>query len=260
MLDAFYVEPFAVGTTRLALPAPGLTRPLRIVQLADTHVEYTSPRERALPALVDSLQPDLIVLTGDYLNLANRTDPRSLEDARALLAQLRAPYGVYAVLGTVDYPPELVDALFTGLDIAVLDDQVVRLPPEQGGLTIVGIENSGRGRDERALLRQAMAQVPPGDYTLLLYHTPDLAEVAAEEGVNLYLAGHTHGGQVRLPFYGAVITFSAYGKRFEMGRYTVGPTTLYVSRGLGMEGFWITPRVRFLCPPEVVVIELEPED
>jgi predicted MPP superfamily phosphohydrolase len=257
-VDAFYVEPFAVGVTRLKIEAPGLTRPLRIVQLSDPHVEYTTRRERDLVPLVNSLQPDLIVLTGDYLNLANRSDPLSQQDARALLAQLHAPYGVYAVAGTVDYPPELMDTLFAGLDITVLDDQLVQLPAEQGGLVIVGIRNYDRGRDERARLRETMAAVPPGAYTLLLYHTPDLVEVAAETGVDLYLAGHTHGGQVRLPFYGAILTFSDYGKRFEMGQYQVGPTTLYVSRGLGMEGFWVTPRMRFLCPPEVVVVDLTP--
>jgi len=63
---------------------------------------------------------------------------------------------------------------------------------------------------------------------------------------------------VRLPFYGAVVTGSAHGKRYEAGLYTVGPTTLYVSRGLGMEGFTYTPRVCFLCPPEVVALDLMP--
>jgi predicted MPP superfamily phosphohydrolase len=260
MVDAFYIEPFAVGTTHLTLPAPGLTRPLRIVQISDTHVEYTTPRERALVPLIEALEPDIIVLTGDYVNLATREDPRSQQDTRALLAQLRAPYGVYAVAGTVDDEPlEAMEIFFAGLEVTVLEDQVVRLPPEHGGLAIVGIANYGR-RDEGERLREAMGTVPAGAYTLLLHHTPDLVEVAAEAGVDLYLAGHTHGGQVRLPFYGAILTFSKYGKRFEMGQYTVGPTTLYVSRGLGMEGFWVTPRVRFLCPPEVVVIDLEPVD
>ena len=101
----------------------------------------------------------------------------------------------------------------------------------------------------------AVLWTPPEAYTLLLYHSPDLIETASSVGVDLYLAGHTHGGQVRLPFYGAVITFSAYGKQYEMGWYEVGATTLYVSRGLGMEG-WDAPRMRFLCPPEMEVVEL----
>jgi hypothetical protein len=88
-----------------------------------------------------------------------------------------------------------------------------------------------------------------------LYHSPDLAEAAAQAGVDLYLAGHTHGGQVRLPGWGALVTMSAYGKRFEAGQYRLGPTTLYVSRGIGLEGLRL-PRVRFLCPPEIVSIQL----
>jgi hypothetical protein len=102
-----------------------------------------------------------------------------------------------------------------------------------------------------------MAAAPADAYTLLLYHTPDLIETASASSVDLYLAGHTHGGQIRLPFHGAVFTFSEYGKKYEMGEYIVGPTTLYVTRGLGMEGFNM-PRARFLCPPEIVLVELGP--
>ena len=101
-----------------------------------------------------------------------------------------------------------------------------------------------------------MHTVPPNAPTVLLYHTPDLIEVAAAEGVDLYLAGHTHGGQIRLPWYGALVTASRYGKRFEAGYYQVGPTQLYVSRGLGFEGLG-APRARFLCPPEIVELEVQ---
>jgi predicted MPP superfamily phosphohydrolase len=79
--------------------------------------------------------------------------------------------------------------------------------------------------------------------------------VAADVGVDLYLAGHTHGGQLRLPFFGALVTASIYGKRYEMGAYREGNTLLYVSRGLGMEGKG-APRARFLCPPEIVLFTL----
>jgi hypothetical protein len=82
-----------------------------------------------------------------------------------------------------------------------------------------------------------------------------LIEVADRLQIDLYLAGHTHGGQVRLPVWGAIITMSAYGKQYESGLYQLNPTTLYVSRGIGLEGLSL-PRVRFLCPPEMVLIEL----
>jgi predicted MPP superfamily phosphohydrolase len=118
----------------------------------------------------------------------------------------------------------------------------------------VHAERHTEGRDQGAL-KTLLAQVPEQAYKLLLYHSPDLIEVAAEGGIDLYLAGHTHGGQIRLPVYGAVFTSSRLGKRYEMGQYTVGETVLYVNRGLGMEGS-IAPRARFLCPPEIAVVEI----
>lgn len=259
LVDAFYIEPFLLTVTNVRVDTPAFPagKPLRIVQLSDPHVERTTKREQELIPLVDSLEPDLIALTGDYLNLAYVRDPIALHDAREMLSQLHAPYGVYAVAGTVDHPSQLMDDLFEESDILVLDDEVVTVPLENGDLYVVGVTNLERRRDTAAL-RSVMDQVPEDVYTLLLYHTPDLIETAAEEGVDLYLAGHTHGGQIRLPFYGAIVTFSDYGKQYEHGLYTVGATTMYVTRGLGMEGFWFTPRVRFLCPPEVVVLDVGP--
>ena len=102
-----------------------------------------------------------------------------------------------------------------------------------------------------------MKKVRQDDFSVLLYHKPDLAYAARDRQINLYLAGHTHGGQVRMPFYGAIFTNSRYGKNFEMGLYHLGQTDLYVSRGIGFVG-GIGPRARFLCPPEVVVIDLIP--
>ena len=90
-------------------------------------------------------------------------------------------------------------------------------------------------------------------FILLLYHSPDLIREAAGHQVDLYLAGHTHGGQWCLPGFGAILTSSRFWKRYEAGLYREGDTTLYVSRGLGMEGFG-TPRARILCPPEVVEV------
>jgi predicted MPP superfamily phosphohydrolase len=84
------------------------------------------------------------------------------------------------------------------------------------------------------------------------YHSPDLIEAASERGIDLYLAGHTHGGQIRLPLYGAIATSSIYYKEYEAGLFQLGRTYLYVSRGLGLEGA-SAPRARFLCRPEVAV-------
>jgi len=79
---------------------------------------------------------------------------------------------------------------------------------------------------------------------------------ASQAGIDLYLCGHTHGGQIRLPLYGAMITSSRLGKQFEMGHYQINGTHLYVNRGVGLEGLG-APRIRFLCPPEVVLFTLD---
>ena len=94
---------------------------------------------------------------------------------------------------------------------------------------------------------------------MLLYHYPDMIEEAAGPKLDLYLCGHTHGGQVALPLYGAMITLARHGKKYESGRYTVGGTTLYVNRGIGMEGGRV-PRVRFCARPEITVLDIVPAD
>ncbi len=104
-------------------------------------------------------------------------------------------------------------------------------------------------------LQTLLGAGPRDTITLLLYHTPDLAPEAAAAGIDLQLSGHTHGGQVRLPLFGALYAASLYGKRYEVGRLSEGGLTLYVTRGVGLEGKG-APRVRFLCPPEIVLWEL----
>ena len=256
---SLYIEPFNLRVTQVSLSGPAFftDRPLRIVQLADPHVERITKRERDIIARLNALQPDLIVLTGDYVNYDYVREPRARQEAHTFLSQLHAPLGVYAVPGStlVDLPETMAE-VFAGLDITVLNDQAQALPVGAGFIYLAGVKVDRGGRD-RTVLSNLMQQAPPGAYSLLLYHTPDLIEVAAENGVNLYLAGHTHGGQIRLPFIGALITLSAYGRKYASGLYTLGPTTLYVSRGLGMEGLHL-PRARLLCPPEILVISLAP--
>ncbi len=254
-VDGLYIEPFDIQTTELHLAGPSEAsgKPLRIVHLTDLHIERITRRELDLIERVKALQPDLILLTGDYANVDYLDDARTLRDTRWVLAQLSAPYGVYAVIGSVD-GPHVMEKVFTGLPITVLEDQVHRLQIGGQEIDLVGVSNFGPTRDGQ-ILSALMEQVPRPAYSILLYHTPDLIEVADRLQIDLYLAGHTHGGQVRLPVWGAIITMSAFGKQYESGLYRLNSTTLYVSRGIGLEGLSM-PRARFLCPPELVVIDL----
>ena len=254
LIYGFFFEPMNLKVTHLEeRTEQNDLQPIRILHLTDLHLERQTQRETRLIPLVEAQQPDLILLTGDYLNLSNLDDPVSLEQARTLLAKLHAPLGVYAVDGSVD-SAYLMDELFSSLEITVLDNEVLPLPLESGVVYLVGVTMRDEHNDADTLTR-LMQQVPPEAFSILLYHTPDLIEIASQTGVDFYLAGHTHGGQIRIPFYGALITFSRYGKQYEMGRYELGDTVMYVSRGIGMEGS-VAPRARFLCPPEITVIDL----
>jgi predicted MPP superfamily phosphohydrolase len=267
------VEPFRVKVTRLEVSSAKLSNPgphFRIVQISDLHVERLTRRERNLPALVAKLAPDLIVLTGDFLSTSYNDDPQALADLRTLLEQFHAPAGIYAVWGTIEVDlPQLLRPVLDDLGIVVLEEGVAWVPAVQGsaeegngrdhGLWLVGLSCTRDLDAAGERLRALLADLPPEGFSLLLYHTPDLMPQAAAMGVDLYLAGHTHGGQWRLPGFGAILTSSQHWKRYEAGLYHEGDCTLYVSRGLGMEGFG-TPRARILCPPEVVTITLCGED
>jgi hypothetical protein len=256
---AFYVEPFHVEVTRTQINAPALLldRPLRIAQITDTHVERITRRETEMLALLEAYQPDLIVLTGDYVNADYTKDPTTIQHTRQLFSQLSAPYGVYAIVGNVDiWNQDLTSAIFDGLDIILLEDEVHILELPGGDLYILGVSTLDDARDLETF-DQLMRDIPADAYTLLLYHKPTLFDAAAAQGVDLFLAGHTHGGQVRLPTYTTLAELSDHGHWYEMGLYSQGGTTIYVSRGLGMEGLTL-PRVRFLCPPEIAGIELGP--
>jgi uncharacterized protein len=256
-VDGFYIEPFRLTVTDLPVRAPSFLsgRSLRILQISDLHVERITQREQDVLARVEGLQPDIIVLTGDYVNSSYMNDPLTLQETRQILSQLHAPFGVYAVNGNID-KPAIMSTLFDGLtNIRVLDNEILPLHLPGGTIYLIGVTMGRSSGPDEQELHTLLTSLPPDVYSILLYHTSELIGTASSKNVDLYLSGHTHGGQVRLPFYGALFTDTAFGKKYEMGVYTIGRTTLYVSRGIGMAGGPL-PRIRFLCPPELVLLEL----
>ena len=155
-------------------------------------------------------------------------------------------------------PPDLVPAIFHGIPVRWLQDETVDVQIGDQRLGLVGVSCTRERHLDGPRLRQIVAGRSREAFHILLYHSPDLMPDAQAVRIDLYLAGHTHGGQLCLPFFGAVITSSDFWKRYEGGLYQEGATTLYVSRGLGLEGLG-APRARFLAPPEVVALTLRAE-
>ena len=259
-------EPFRLTVSQLQIKTdrmPASAKPIRLLHLSDFHVERLTRRENELLAHIKQLQPDLIVISGDFLNLSYVHDARARSEVQKLLRQIHAPHGVYAVLGspTVD-DRNSVPGLFDDLPIRLLRDEWHCVEMGDGQqLAILGMDCSHElGPDGEMLAR--LVQKPgwgekPGfsSPTLFLYHSPELIPQASQHGFDLYLCGHTHGGQIRLPLLGPVFTSSQLGREFVMGHYVRGRTNLYVSRGIGLEGL-SAPRIRFLCPPEIILVTI----
>lgn len=253
----FWIEPQHIRVTRQKLVSPKLKAETKfsVLHLGDLHIERITQREKQLGQLIHALKPDLILFSGDFLNLSYLNDPTSQRDARAVLQEWRAPLGVFAVSGSpaVDLDGS-VPALLKGLPIHWLNAECVKLPVGGDTIQIAGLTCSHKPFVDYPILKQILP-VQPQEFTVVLYHSPDLAPHAAELGVDLQLSGHTHGGQVRIPGFGALFTGSLYGRRFQSGRYAIRDLVLYITRGIGLEGAG-APRVRFLCPPEVILWEI----
>ena len=255
------VEPFRLELTHLTVETDRLAvddKPIRILHISDLHVERLTRREEKLLATLKDARADIILITGDYLNLSYVRDSQAQAEVSYLLAQMSAPYGVYAILGS---PPvderDVIRPLFDDLPVQLLVNESLVVELDGGRrLALLGLDCSHHLATDAMALDRVVSTSPNGMPNVLLYHAPDLMPQAAGHSIDLYLCGHTHGGQVRLPVIGAILTSSQLGKTYEMGLYREGSTHMYVSRGVGLEGL-SAPRVRFLAPPEITLIIIQ---
>lgn len=240
-LWALVIEPQWIEVNVLTIPTDKWvagTR-CRIAQLSDTHLDTIFYPDQHILNILKRLQPDVIVFTGDAVN-RYQTLPRF----RQMFAAMDAPLGRFAVKGNWDYHwPDL----FVGSGFEELILQTVHLQKGGQPLGICGIAYHNARRSQRAL-----NDLDPLAFNILLHHSADLVRYVTDEPIDLYLCGHTHGGQVNLP---AVLRFSKRKRDvFFSGFYLVGTMTVYVNRGIGMTGF--APPARFRARPEIAVFDI----
>jgi predicted MPP superfamily phosphohydrolase len=245
------IEPQWLSVERIDVPLARLPRELdgfTIAQLSDLHLgPYIGAEEiRSAVQVTNQLQPDVIVLTGDYVT----READLMDDSARELGALTAPGGVYAALGNHDHwsGPDHIARVLRDHSIPVLINEA--LPVERNGarLWIAGVDDVW---ERRADLDLALRQVPATEPTVLLAHEPDYAETVRRYPVDLQLSGHSHGGQVRLPFYGAPI-LPYLGKQYPIGLQRADALWVYTNRGIGV----VSPPVRFNCRPEITLLTL----
>lgn len=250
------IEPFMLRLrVDKAVLGDGGGAALRVLVISDLHLERSGRREERALKLAREFSPDLVLWPGDVSNLSFVDDPVTLEHGRAFISELAGLAPTYISLGTPEVDDlSWVKKLVEGTGAVLLHNESAPFAVGEGKLELFAV-TCDCGHDERDDRVRQVLSGADGAVSVIMCHTPDSIEAAAECGANLYVAGHTHGGQVRVPLLGAPYTASRYGDRYSGGLYRVGGTTLVVSRGVGLEGAG-APRVRFMCPPEVVGLEL----
>jgi predicted MPP superfamily phosphohydrolase len=251
-LYAQHIAPRHLHLDEVSIPLPTLPPGLdglRVGFATDIHFESDRPTallERGVTLLNDAA-PDLILLGGDYVN----SSADGFERPLALLGRLRAPLGVYAVLGNHDYwaGGDYIAARLASVGIRVLRNEAERMiAPNGTPWWLVGTDSASRSHID---VEQAFACLPPRGFRLLLAHEPEVADAVAARGLraDLQLSGHSHGGQIVLPKFGPPL-LPRLGRRYVRGLHH--EPMVYTSRGLGA----VPPYFRLNCPPEVSVLTL----
>lgn len=259
--DASLLEPNDPQLVQLTLPIkrlPAAWDGLRIAQLSDFHYDdYFSavPLRKAVETL-NRLQPDIILLTGDFVTVPAFSPERKkaadvIEPCTQLLAQLKAKLGVYACLGNHDAAtdPDRIVRVLESHNIKVLRNHSISLEKDEKRLWLAGVDDV---IEATADLDLTLQKIPADEPVVLMAHEPDFATRVAKYPVDLQLSGHSHGGQVRIPFIGAPV-LPELGVKFPKGLYQVGKLTLYTNVGIGT----VRLPVRFACPPEITVLTLK---
>lgn len=260
--DAALFEPNHPVVTRIDIPLLRLPREFdgfTIAQLSDFHYDpYFSviPIRKAV-FLANTLNPDLVVLTGDFVSAPVASKSASANQASLqaypcsdVLEKLRAKHGVWAVLGnhdTVTNSDHVMEALQQA-GIQVLSNNAVPIERSGRRFWLAGVEDVLIGRPD---MRTALQGIPAGEPVVLLVHEPDFADRSAHHSIDLQLSGHSHGGQIRIPGLGAPY-LPPMGRKYPRGLRKVGNLTLYTNVGLGT----LYIPVRFACAPELTFITL----
>jgi uncharacterized protein len=245
------IEPNWLEVSQIHINLPKLDRAFagyRIVQISDLHAgdKVDRPQLEKVVAAIDEQKPDLVVITGDSVS----RKPRQHVELLDVLAKLHPRDRTLAVLGNHDVYNDAapIRQALQAAGVKVLENTIFTIKRGEATLHIAGVGDVFAELDD---LDRILTQLPPTGAAIMLAHEPDFADETAATGrFGLQLSGHSHGGQIRLPFYGGFRPKLA--RKYPIGRYQVGNMTHYTNRGIGT----IKVYARFNCRPEISVFTL----
>jgi uncharacterized protein len=224
----------------------------KIALFSDIHLGffYQPKQLAALVRRINELNPDVICFTGDLLD--SSTGLKLLAPTVQLLAKLKAPYGKFGIVGNHDHfsgVKEIIEGLHQG-GFTVLQNEHALIKKAEDRLFLIGLDDMLDGKPS---IHKALKKIPLADCKILLVHEPDFAAFAPPVPIDLQLSGHSHGGQVRLAFFGPILT-TKMGKIFTSGLNRGKHWLVYTNRGIGTTHL----PIRFFCRPELTLITLDP--
>ncbi len=246
----FFIEPNLVLITRINIESEKISKDMgeiKILEISDLHIKNFGVREREVLFLIRAIKPDVIFITGDFYEKLDK-----LSEVKKFISGLKLK--TYAVLGNWDYWAGDIDPLINMLErnkIEVLINDN-RLYFKNGDfINIVGVSDPYTGHDD---IERATMGINKKKFTILLSHAPCIVNHLKGEKFDLIICGHTHGGQVNIPF---VKPFWAPTEtNYIRGMYETKWGKLYVNRGIGLSVF----PIRFLCPPEITLFTLKSKE
>jgi uncharacterized protein len=253
----FHIEPNWLQVTQVTVTLPHLSKEFdryRIVQLSDLHMDswMTAERLSRVVKLANQQKADLAVITGDYVTMRHSFYGPLLTP---VLAELKATDGAVGILGNHDYywdSPDTMAPFVEKAGVVMLENQVYTIRRGTAQLNIAGVKDiwTNQAQIDR-MLAETLAALPSQGTNIMLAHEPEFVElVAATDRFDLQVSGHSHGGQVRIPFLPKILPPMV--GNYPTGLYQVRNTFQFTSRGVGT----VPPRARFNCRPEIVVLEL----
>jgi uncharacterized protein len=248
-----FIERYMIQVNTYNIPVANLPdefQGFRIVHLADLHYGFLVP-ELLINYVVgkaNSLEGDIIVCTGDYVHERNSTN--QIDHVWPILSNLKARYGVYSVLGNHDHWSDSRRSLFW-LNESGQSIRHIAKPIEKNGKKI-WIGGAGDLWEDDIGIDRAFANIPVDDCKIVLAHNPDTIDESFNTRIDFMISGHTHGGQVNIPFYGTPL-LPVKNKRYASGIIETKKAKIFISRGIG----WAILPIRFNCSPEIAILQLQ---
>lgn len=243
----YEIVPFVLETNKIGNSFDNY----KIVQISDIHIGQWINKNKldGVISLINSLNPDIIALTGDYVSYEAE---KYLEELRECFEKLQSNDGIFSVLGNHDHwtRPQEISKVLENAGIINLNNDVYTIEKNEDKLQIAGVDSITVGRDD---IDKVMEKIDCEFPAIMLAHEPDFADTTAKyHPFILQLSGHSHGGQVTIPKLGSPIRGKNFLK-YPSGAYEVNDMIQYTNRGIGSNAFWF----RINCPPEITEIRLK---